>query len=378
MVEKRNIGGRLLRCGYTTGSCAAAAAKAATRMLLDGTPIESVDLLLPGGERLTLCVQQAEIHADFVSCAVQKDSGDDPDVTNGMLIFAKVCRIEQGVSIDGGVGIGRVTKPGLDQPVGAVAINSVPRKMITASVLEACIAFGYSQGISVVISAPEGEALAKRTFNPQLGIVGGLSIIGTTGIVEPMSNRALIDTIRLELRQLSESGSTHVLLTPGNYGADFAKDRLSLSLKAHISCSNFIGDAIDSAVELGFTDILLVGHIGKLVKLGIGQTNTHSSAGDGRIETLIACALQAGANLPLLNGLLSCVTTDATLTRIAHEGLLESSMEILGNRIEGCLIRRVPDSIRIGYVCFSNAEPFSGILVQSKNAADLLEIWRTL
>ena len=236
----------------------------------------------------------------------------------------------------------------------------------------------YSRGISVVISAPEGEALAKRTFNPQLGIVGGLSIIGTTGIVEPMSNRALIDTIRLELSQLSESGSTHVLLTPGNYGADFAKDRLSLSLKAQISCSNFIGDAIDSAVELGFTDILLVGHIGKLVKLGIGQTNTHSSAGDGRIETLIACALQAGANLPLLNELLSCVTTDAALTLIDREGLLESSMEILGNRIEDCLTRRVPDSVRIGYICFSNAEPHSGILVQSENAGDLLEIWRTL
>ncbi len=378
MVEKRNIGGRLLRCGYTTGSCAAAAAKAAALMLLGGAPIGSVDLLLPGGKQLALRIQQTEIHADFVSCAIQKDSGDDPDVTNGMLIFARVCRIEQGISIDGGVGIGRITKPGLDQPVGAAAINSVPRRMIEVAVLEACMAYGYSHGISVVISAPGGEAFAKRTFNPQLGIVGGLSIIGTTGIVEPMSNRALIDTIRLELSQLSESGSTHVLLTPGNYGVDFAKDRLSLSLKAQISCSNFIGDAIDSAVELGFTDILLVGHIGKLVKLGIGQTNTHSSAGDGRIETLIACALQAGANLPLLSGLLSCVTTDAALTLINREGLLEPSMKILGNRIEACLTRRVPDSVRIGYVCFSNADPHCGILTQSENAGDLLEIWRTL
>ncbi len=375
-VLRKNVDGKLLRCGYTTGACAAAAAKAATSMLLTGEPAPTVSLPTPKGVMLTLDVLDAQFGPNLACCTIKKDSGDDPDVTNGVLIYATVERSISGIQISGGVGVGRVTKPGLDQPVGEAAINSTPRRMITEAVEAVCIQNGYTGGISVCISVPNGEEIAKRTFNPRMGIEGGISIIGTTGIVEPMSHTALIDTIRLELRQLAGTGIKSVLLAPGNYGEAFAAARLQLSLSAHVACSNFIGDAIDAAVELGFTKLLLVGHIGKLVKLGLGMTNTHSANGDGRMEALLACALEAGAELPLLKGIVACVTTDAALALLYSAGLLRETMRILGARIDACLKRRVPEGVDIGYLCFTNAEGFGGILVQSENTDNLLRLWR--
>ena len=348
--------GKKLRCGYTTGSCAAAAAKAAALMLLSGHPVSSVDLITPGGIALTLDIVDTVSGDKTVCCAVRKDAGDDPDITDGVLVYASVRKKDSGITIDGGEGIGRVTKPGLDQPVGAAAINSVPRRMIAGEVAAACSLCGYTGGIAVTLSIPGGADLARRTFNPRMGIEGGLSVIGTTGIVTPMSSQALVDTLRL----VAARGIRDVLLTPGNYGEAFARDALGLSLDAHISCANFIGDAIDAALEEGFTRLLLVGHIGKLVKLGIGVTNTHSSHGDGRIETLLACVLEAGADLPLLQG----------------AGLLPAAMRILSARIDDCLRRRVPEGVAIGYICFTNAEGFAGILAQSVNATELMQIWR--
>lgn len=377
MIPPRCIykGGKLLRCGYTTGSCAAAAAKAAVILLLSNAAPDTVAITAPGGV-LNIPVARARTESECAICSVIKNGGDDPDITNGMPVVCEVTRIKSGVRIDGGEGVGRVTKPGLDQPVGAVAINSIPRKMIAHAVTEACEEHGYSGGIAVKISIPGGEAIAKRTFNPRMGIEGGLSVIGTTGIVEPMSNAALIDTIRLQLRQLAASDATGVLFTPGNYGKTFAADKLGLSMGAHIACSNFIGDSIDAAVELGFTLILLVGHIGKLVKLGIGMTNTHSSNGDGRMETLLACALEAGAELPLLQKISVCVTTDAALALLYDAGLLHQTMKILGARIGASLTRRVPANVEIGYLCFTNANRFGGVLAKSDNAEALMLHWR--
>ena len=372
----RNINGRLLRCGYTTGSCAAGAARAAAQMLLTGKPVDSVELDTPKGIRLTLDILDPVIGETRVSCAVRKDSGDDPDVTAGMLVYAAAERIDSGITIDGGEGVGRVTKPGLDQPVGAAAINSTPRRMITENVAQVCTACGYGGGIAVTISIPAGRELALRTFNPRMGIEGGLSVLGTSGIVEPMSNQALVDTIALELRQLAAKGSHRLLLTPGNYGRDFAADKLGLSLEECVSCSNFIGDAIDAAVECGFQEILLVGHIGKLVKLGIGQTNTHSSAGDGRMETLVTCALLCGAELPLLRDIAGCVTTDAALKILQDAGLKGAVCALLGQRIEATLQRRVPPQIEIGYVLFTNREDLGGLLQKSDNAERLMNNWR--
>lgn len=376
MEFRRNVNGKLLRCGYTTGSCAAAAAKAAALMLLGGAPVECVSISTPKGLTLTLDVLDILLSGDQASCAVRKESGDDPDATNGVLIYVRVARSAQGICIDGGRGVGRVTRPGLDQPVGAAAINSVPREMIRRELRAAAEKYGYAGGFSVVVYIPGGEELAKRTFNPRMGIEGGISVIGTTGIVEPMSNQAMADTIRLELRQLKAAGVRDVLLTPGNYGEAFARESLGLSMDGHIACSNFIGDAIDGAVELGFLRILLVGHIGKLVKLGLGVTNTHSSCGDGRMETLLACALEAGAKLPLLKGISHSVTADAALTLIGEAGLLEKTMAELGKRIDACLNRRVPEGVTIGYLCFTNAPPRRGVLAKSVNADELMEIWR--
>jgi cobalt-precorrin-5B (C1)-methyltransferase len=368
--------GKRLRCGYTTGACAAAAAKAATFMLLSGEPVSSVTLTTPKGITLSLDITDTGTGSNWARCAVMKDAGDDPDVTDGFSVYARAEKIPEGVCIDGAEGIGRVTKPGLDQPVGAAAINSVPRRMITEAVSAVCEAQGYGGGIAVTLSIPGGETLARRTFNPRMGIEGGLSVIGTTGIVEPMSNQALIDTVRLELRQLAATGARAVLLTPGNYGAAFSRETLGLDTGASISCSNFIGDAIDAATNEGFDRILLVGHIGKLVKLGIGMTNTHSANGDGRMETFIACALEAGASLPLLRALSDCVTTDAAVDLLNGENLLLETMGILGTRIDVCLRRRIPATADIGYVCFTNQAGMGGVLARSPNAEEMIRLWR--
>ncbi len=370
------MNGILLRCGYTTGTCAAAAAKAAAAALLSGSPVYRTDIRTPAGISLSLEIADIQQREDSVSCAVRKDAGDDPDATDGLFVYAKVGKAERGIQIDGGEGVGRVTKPGLDQPVGAAAINSTPRRMIAEAVQSVCDTYAYGGGLSVTISVPGGEAVARKTFNPRMGIEGGISIIGTSGIVEPMSSKALIDTIRLQIKQLAAEGSEDILLTSGNYGESFTSDKLGLSMESHILCSNFIGDAIDAAVENGFRNILLIGHIGKMVKLGIGVTNTHSANGDGRMETLAACAVQAGAELPLLRAVLDSVTTDSALAEISKAGLLQSIMEVLKNRIDACLSRRVPESVRIGFICFTNAPGISGILAQSENAPRLMARWR--
>jgi len=371
MDLKKSVNGKLLRCGYTTGSCAAAAAKAAAELLLCGKAPESVALSTPKGVTVTIDVVAASLENGCAVCTVRKDSGDDPDVTNGMPVCAAVSKIDRGVVIDGGEGVGRVTREGLDQPVGAAAINSTPRRMIEAAAAEVSQKAGYVGGLSVVISLPEGERLAKRTFNPRMGIVGGLSVIGTTGIVEPMSHQALIDTLRVQLRQAAADGHRRILITPGNYGETFADEALHLSPRFRLNCSNYIGDTIDACVEDGFTHILLVGHIGKLVKLGIGLSNTHSAFGDGRIETLVTCALEAGAEAPLLREIADCVTTDAALGLIAGAGLLEPTMTVLGARIESWLLRRVPDEVAAGYLCFTNAPGLAGVLCESRNAQAL-------
>lgn len=351
-MESRFVGGKLLRCGYTTGTCAAAAAKAAAAMLLDGAICRTSALRTPNGIELVLDVAEVEVSPEYVRCAIQKDSGDDPDITNGCLVYAKVQKTSEGIVIRGGEGVGRVTKPGLDQPVGAHAINSVPRRMIVSECEAVCRERGYEGGLSVTISIPNGEALARRTFNPRLGIVGGLSILGTTGIVEPMSEAAIVSTIDAELSILAATGFRNVVLTIGNHGEAFARERLGLGLESHVKCSNFVGETLASAAAKGFEKALLIGHIGKLVKLGIGITNTHSNRGDGRMETLITCALEAGASLEILQGILHCVSTDAALDCLHDAGLLSATMNILRIRIEDTLSRHIAGSLEIGLVCF--------------------------
>ena len=367
--------GKKLRLGYTTGSCAAAAAKAAAVMLLTGRRLETVALLTPKGIRLELEVREVETGPGYVSCAIAKDAGDDPDVTDGALIFARVSRREEpGIVIDGGSGVGRVTKPGLDQPVGAAAINSVPRRMIRENLEEVCALADWSGGLEAVISVPEGERLAKKTFNPRLGIAGGISILGTTGIVEPMSDGALVGTIRAELSQRRAAGDRYVLLTPGNYGSEFIRDGLGLDPALAVQTSNFIGDALDLCRELGFSGALLVGHVGKLVKLAGGMLNTHSRWGDCRMEILAAHAGAAGAPPERLGALLECAACDDALRILREAGVYRETLERLTRRAAFHLSARAGEDLEVGTVLFSKVY---GILGRTENAEALLNCIRS-
>lgn len=362
--------GKRLRLGYTTGSCAAAAAKAAAWMLLTGKQRDHISLTTPKGIVLELEVREIRMEPDTVRCAIEKDSGDDPDVTRGTLIFAAVSRAgAPGIAIDGGQGIGRVTKRGLDQPVGAAAINSVPRQMIRENVEEVCRLTDYRGGLSVLISAPEGEVLAKKTFNPRLGIVGGISILGTTGIVEPMSEQALVDTIRVELRQRRADGAEYALLTPGNYGSDYIRQSLGIDPKTAVLTSNFIGDALDICKELGFRGALLIGHIGKLVKIAGGMLNTHSKYGDCRMEILAAHAGAAGLDPEHVGQLLECVACDDAVRILEEAGLREQTLSRLAGRIGFILNHRAGDTLEAGAIVFSKEY---GLLCETENARTLL------
>ena len=364
--------GKKLRLGYTTGSCAAAASKAAAWMLLTGRKKERIQIHTPKGIELNLAVLQISRGENAVSCAIKKDSGDDPDITKDSLVFAHVSRTDTaGITIEGGQGIGRVTKRGLDQPVGAAAINSVPRQMIRENLEEVCRLTDYHGGLSVVISVPDGERLAKKTFNPRLGIVGGISILGTTGIVEPMSEQALVDTIRIELRQRKASGAEYVLLTPGNYGLDYIKEGIGINPELAIPISNFIGDALDLCQELGFRGALLVGHIGKLVKVAGGILNTHSKFGDCRMEIMAAHAGAAGLRSAQIQEMLECVTCDDALRVLTENGLCQETLKRISDRISYILDHRVDGEIKTAAIMFSKQY---GFLSETENARSLLKL----
>ena len=308
---------------------------------------------------------------DFVSCAIRKDSGDDPDVTNGTLVYARVSRCgTPEIAIDGGFGVGRVTKKGLDQPVGNAAINSVPRKMIRENLEEVLSLTDADCGLDVLISVPDGERLAKQTFNPRLGIVGGISVLGTTGIVEPMSEKALVDTIRVELNQRRAGGGDYVLLTPGNYGCDFIRAGLNLRPEWAVQTSNFIGQSLDICRELGFRGALLVGHIGKLVKVGGGMLNTHSKYGDCRMEILAAHAGKAGLPPEKIGEILDCVACDDALRILQEAGCREKALDSLNERILFHLHHRAGENLELGTILFSKEY---GLLAQSANALNLIE-----
>ena len=378
MTEKRLVNQKLLRCGYTTGTCAAAASKAAVAMLFKQESMDSVAITTPNQTDLIIDVLNPQFNDNVASCSIEKDGGDDPDITNGILVSSKVALLPDSseIIIEGGKGVGKVTKGGLDQPVGMSAINSVPRKMIKDSLNELAMQYNYKGGFHVLISVPKGEEIAKKTFNPELGIVGGISILGTTGIVEPMSAKALADSIKVEISVIAAESNESILIFLGNFGKKFTEEELNLSTKPGIMCSNFIDVALDSSVEFGFKNILIVGHIGKLVKLGIGMFNTHSHNGDGRIETLLSCALEAGADIEILNEIQKCVTTNAVLDILYENDLLTKTMGVLNGRIGHNIDRRIPEDINVGFICFANTGEYSGVLFESENADGLKSLWK--
>ncbi len=364
-----------LRKGFTTGSCAAAAAKAACRMLLSGSDIGSISIITPKGVAFDAVILNTERSADSVKCAVRKDGGDDPDITTGALIeaevrFASACRNSPRVRIEGGRGVGRVTRPGLDQPVGEAAINSVPREMITREVTEVLDLFDYTDAVTVTISVPEGEKLAEHTFNPRLGIEGGISIIGTSGVVEPMSRQAILDTIRVELRQKKAEGHSMAFISPGNYGLDFMRETYGVDLDRSVKCSNFIGETTDMVCELGFDGMLLTGHIGKLVKVAGGIMNTHSREADCRMEILAAAALREGAGRDEALRILDCLTTEEAYAVLIESGIAEKVSQRIVQGIMRNLNRRSGGRLKTGCIIYSKE---FGQLAASELAVQMIE-----
>ena len=380
-----------LRYGYTTGSCAAGATRGAVRMLLSGASLSEVELQTPKGITLNLQLHDITRGETHVSCAVQKDAGDDPDTTNGILVYAKVEEISaeaakniidnqntdskkviihSSIILDGGVGVGRVTKPGLSQKVGEAAINPVPKAMILREAEEAAQEYDYEGYLKITISVPEGEEISKKTFNPRLGIMGGISILGTSGIVEPMSERALIASIQVEMKQHFFQGENYILVTPGNYGADYLREHMTIPFENNIKCSNYVGETIDMAIDMGVKGILFVAHIGKFVKVAAGIMNTHSHCADGRMEVLCASAIRAGGTLECAREILEAGTTDEALAVIDRYGILKQTMAIVMEKIQFYLDHRSYEQILLGAVVFSNVY---GLLGQTRDALKLME-----
>ncbi|MCR4599174.1 MAG: cobalt-precorrin-5B (C(1))-methyltransferase CbiD [Acetatifactor sp.] len=359
-----------VRFGFTTGSCAAAAAKAATYMLLTGKEKTEITIETPKGIPYHAQIVEITRQENKVKCAVIKDGGSDPDVTTGCHVFAEVTYgSEATIQIEGGEGVGRVTLPGLDQPVGNAAINHVPREMITKEVKEVCQVCDYQGGLEILITVPEGRDLAEKTFNPRLGIVGGISILGTSGIVEPMSSKALLDTIRVELNQKRALGMEYVAVSPGNYGLDFMKATYDYDLDKSVKCSNFIGDTIDMAKELGFRGMLLTGHIGKLIKVSGGIMNTHSKEGDCRMELLAAAGLKAGCDGETARQVLETAVTEEGIRILREAGCQEKAMAYVMERILFFLRKRAGKELQIECMTYCNQY---GLLAKSDDAEKML------
>jgi cobalt-precorrin-5B (C1)-methyltransferase len=359
-------GGKRMRCGYTTGSCAAAAAKAAVLMLFSGKPLLNIEIETPGGITLSLALQDAEIGDTCASCAVRKDAGDDPDITNGMLIYARALKSEEpGLQVKAGRGIGRITKPGLQTAVGEAAINPVPLQMIrdaARSVLPA------EAGVEVEIFIPDGERLARKTMNARLGIVGGLSILGTSGIVEPMSKQAYEDTLALEFKALRAEYDGPVVMVTGNYGRSLALEHFKLPGKAVIKIGNLVGYALDRCREQGFEQVLLIGHMGKLIKVAAGIFNTHSRVADARFETFAARAALLGAGQDRIILLKEAVTTEDMvdiLGELGGEGYFDQLAAEISSRATAYLY----EEAEIGTVLFNFRR---GLLGMDRKAEILL------
>ena len=331
--------GKALRKGYTTGSCATAAAKVAALMVMRQHLIHQVSIVTPSGVTLCLNVESPHVEGQQAVAAIRKDGGDDVDATHGMLIFALVTLNDSGeISLQGGEGIGTVTRKGIGLPTGSPAINRTPRHTIETAVREA---IGPTRGAQVEIFAPEGALRAQKTYNARLGILGGISIIGTTGIVTPMSEESWKRSLSLELEIKRAAGLERVVLVPGNHGERFVREQMGIDPQMVVTMSNFVGYMIEEAVRLGFRQIVLIGHPGKLIKIAAGIFHTHSHIADARMETLVAHLALLGAPLPLLTLVSECDTTEAAMEHIDAWGY-----QRLYNHLAERICQRVLEMLR--------------------------------
>lgn len=409
-----------LRCGITTGTCASAAAKAAAAKLLLGVDNKTVCVHTPKGVDVSVPVFLSFYSAERAAYKVVKDSGDDPDVTNHAEIFVSVekgCTAgeaagdwsgfekvrtageaakerpdfdkEDGMEpagglweqafqsreypflyLDGGIGVGRITRDGMEQKKGQAAINATPRQMIFRAVHAVCELAEYTETLRILVWVPDGKALAKRTFNPRLGIDGGISILGTSGMIEPMSEKAIVDTIETQIRQLHQQGETKLLVTPGNYGQAYASNYLGLELADSVKCSNYIGETLDLAVSYEMHSMLLVGNIGKLVKLAAGIMNTHSRVADARGEIFAVHTLLCGGERALALKMLQCVNTDEMLQLLEEHSLRQQVCDSICRKLQEHIAQRVGGRLAVGVFLFS--ERF-GFLGQTEQAGQILQ-----
>ena len=378
MEEYVYIDGKKYKRGYTTGSCAAAASKASVYMLLTKEKIYDINIDTPKGIPLTLSVRNIEISDDYAICSIEKDGGDDIDVTHKMNIFAKAELIDnlddEEILVTGGKGIGLVTKKGLSVEVGKHAINPIPMKMIKSEVKNVIREkedfTENNKSIKITIFAPEGEEIAKKTFNPRLGIVGGISILGTTGIVEPMSEEGWKKSLSIELEMKRAQGLDKIILVPGNHGEKFIREHLKIDIHNCVRMSNFVGYMLNEAKRLGFKKILMAGHIGKFIKISAGIFQTHSKVCDARNEIMIANLALLGADLDFLNKINECVTTEGAVEIIddsRYKDIYNILCDKCRNRVEQYLNE---DDIEVGIYMFRMDKSLLG---KSANADLIME-----
>lgn len=367
--------GKELRTGYTTGSCAAAAAAAAVRMLLSGQRISEAGIVLANGQAAVFEIIDIYMDSEKVRCSVIKDAGDDPDATDGIRISAVVSRSDgTELLIDGGEGVGRVTGKGLQCAVGEAAINPVPRRMIGENVRRVADELSYEGGLQIIIEAENGEQIAQKTFNPRLGIVGGISILGTTGMVEPMSEKALVDTIKVLIDRHKADDPHTVLITPGNYGREYCRKNLGFDLDKGVKFSNYIGETLDYLVYSGFERVLLVGHMGKLVKIAGGVMNTHSSYADCRMEILAAHSALLGADAVTVRRIMGCPTTDAAIEVLDQAELSEKVFASVLAKIVYHINYRIKGKMQVEVLMFSSGDR---VIAMTEHAAEFAALIKT-
>ena len=373
MDEYSYVNGKKLRKGFTTGTCATAATAAAISMILNQDIEEKVTVSTANGVEVTMDTKDPSFGELTASAAVEKDGGDDADATHGLLIYSTVTLLPDSndIEIDGGEGVGRVTQKGLKCDVGMAAINPTPRAMIEKTARQL---LGPNCGAKIIISVPGGEETAKLTYNSRLGIVGGISILGTTGIVNPMSEESWKASITIELTMLYNQGYRSVVLAPGNYGEDFATNVLGIPPHRIVNMSNFVGHVLKEVQRIGFTRVLMVGHMGKFVKVAGGIFSTHSKDSDARMEIIMANLALLGAPVELLEKVDQCITTDAAGTLIEeyhYEEVYQVLVDKMKFRSERLLRNRKPE-VSIDVVTFGTEV---GYLASTQTLEEIAEEW---
>ncbi len=333
-----------LRGGFTTGAAAAAGVKAALIFLTEKKIPHEVKIIALDGTILKIPIKNLICKDDKIVSEVIKNSGDDPDITNGASIFTAVKKISGNeIIFRAGVGVGKITKPGLQIPVGEPAINPGPRKLIKNVAAEFKIF-----GLEVEISIPAGVELAKKTLNPILGVEGGISIIGSTGVLRPMSEDAFKNSLVPQIEVAKAAGCKFLIFVPGKIGENIAK-KICLPENAIVQTSNFIGFMLEAAAEKNFSQIILCGHIGKLIKVAAGIFHTHNRVADARLETLAAYSAAEGLNSIEVQKILNCATTEEA-TEIISANNFERVYKKIAERASFRAERYIFGKIKIGTI----------------------------